>query len=147
MPRSLTAALLASLLLALASCGDEPSKPAEAPATEPPAEVVDTADPRSVFLAWQRALHLGRWEDATGFSAPALADALRLAAGDTTLAAAYPRGAVDGVQCFVDGDRATCLYGIEDGDRLRLDSADLVRSAQGWVIERGLSSPKPTVHE
>lgn len=148
MQRSLPAFLLASLLLALSACGDEPVKPAEAPSPELPAAPVDSADPRSVFLAWQRALRDGRWEDAAGFSAPALATSLQEAARDSALASALPRGVVEGVECFVAGDRATCLYAVEDGDMLRLDSAALIRVARGWVIERvPAAGKKPVGHE
>lgn len=147
MPRSLTAALLASLLLALASCGDDPAPPAETAVPEPPIEARDAADPRSVFLHWQRDVRAGRWEDAARASSPDIAAALRGAAGDSALAATFPRGVVEGVDCIVDGERATCLYGIEEGDRLRLDSAGLIRSGQGWVIERAATARKPEGHE
>ncbi len=140
MQKGLICAFIIVVYLSLAGCqtdseksdGDDHQMPDQIIIKEP--ENI----PDEVFIAWQQALDLGRFNEALKWSTPATqvwVGVLKDLAASSEPSEKESLTKIESIQCKIIGDTAFCMFAEEREDMLQLDSVRVVRINGTWKVD------------
>jgi hypothetical protein len=127
------------ILLIACQTDKDPSNDTDLPLQDEAIIITDPENsPDAIFLAWQQAMDLGRFNDAIKWSSPeteAWVNTLQKLSTTAEISDKSSLSRIESIQCNLFGDTAICMFAEVREDMLQLDSVRLIRINGNWKVD------------